>query len=174
MNKNTQQAAINIDELNISVQTTNDINYNCNGQAWASVSGGYPPYTFQWNDPQHQDSSYAANLCTSQYELVVTDTLNCQSSIPVNIGISVSIEEQSSELEALIYPNPVSEGYITVQLSKFKNAVITIQDELGQILISKSAKEQLTQIDVESLAPAIYFVVVSSKNVNATYKLIVN
>ncbi|HRJ37736.1 MAG TPA: hypothetical protein PK798_03040, partial [Flavobacteriales bacterium] len=52
--------------------------YNsCDGSAAAIVSGGTPPYTYQWNDPLAQTTIPAAFLCAGTYGLVVTDANGC-------------------------------------------------------------------------------------------------
>ena len=59
-------------------------NVSCNGatdgQATVMVSGGNPPYTFQWNDPGNQSGATATNLAAGTYTVTVTDQLGCESS----------------------------------------------------------------------------------------------
>ena len=47
----------------------------CNAIAVASVSGGAPPYTYLWNDPNNQTTDTAFNLCAGQYTVTVTDAI---------------------------------------------------------------------------------------------------
>ncbi len=54
-----------------------------NGTATATVSGGTPPYTYQWNDPASQITATATGLFGSplggtQYTVVITDANGCK------------------------------------------------------------------------------------------------
>jgi hypothetical protein len=62
--------------INIVTQHTTPTCFGeCDGTATAAVSGGIPPYQFNW---QHGPQSNAvAGLCEGNYALTVTDTNNC-------------------------------------------------------------------------------------------------
>ncbi|MFH1320922.1 MAG: gliding motility-associated C-terminal domain-containing protein [Bacteroidota bacterium] len=49
----------------------------CDGMATATPSGGTPPYTNIWDDPQAQTDSTAANLCAGTYNVIITDNNGC-------------------------------------------------------------------------------------------------
>ncbi|MBI2967461.1 MAG: PKD domain-containing protein [Bacteroidetes bacterium] len=49
----------------------------CNGSIDAGVSGGAPPYTYQWDDPLSQTTSFISGLCIGTYHLTVTDDNGC-------------------------------------------------------------------------------------------------
>jgi gliding motility-associated-like protein len=53
---------------------------SCNGTATAIMSGGTPPYSIVWNDPQSQTTFTAINLCPGQYKPTVTDGNGCTAS----------------------------------------------------------------------------------------------
>lgn len=73
----------------------------CDGSATAMVSGGTPPYIYQWDDPASQTTSTASDLCPGTYTVVVTDVNGCtsQTTITVNelscTGFVVSINPYS-------------------------------------------------------------------------------
>ncbi len=48
----------------------------CNGQVMTFVSGGTPPYNYNWSNETHQ--SNALNLCAGEYDLVMRDANNCE------------------------------------------------------------------------------------------------
>lgn len=50
----------------------------CNGEITAIPSGGAPPYSYQWNDPQLQTTSMATGLCGGFYSCTITDVLGAQ------------------------------------------------------------------------------------------------
>jgi gliding motility-associated-like protein len=45
----------------------------CDGTATVTVSGGTPPFSFQWNDPVGQTTQTAIELCAGNYLVVITD-----------------------------------------------------------------------------------------------------
>lgn len=45
----------------------------CDGQATGIPSGGFAPYTYQWNDPGLQATQIATGLCAGTYCVTVTD-----------------------------------------------------------------------------------------------------
>ena len=49
----------------------------CDGLAWATVVGGAPPYTYQWNDPLLQTTDTATALCAGNYTVIVSDINGC-------------------------------------------------------------------------------------------------
>ena len=55
----------------------------CDGVATVSASGGTPPYSFLWNDANAQTTSTADSLCTSTYQVAVTDSKGCIATLDV-------------------------------------------------------------------------------------------
>lgn len=60
----------------------------CNGSATGSafvdsISGGTPPYTYEWNDANNQTTPTATNLTSGTYMLTVTDDNDCPVSFDV-------------------------------------------------------------------------------------------
>ncbi|MBI2966413.1 MAG: gliding motility-associated C-terminal domain-containing protein [Bacteroidetes bacterium] len=50
---------------------------DCNGSASVTVSGGTPPYSYLWDDPQSQTISSPAGLCSGTVNLIITDANGC-------------------------------------------------------------------------------------------------
>ena len=57
----------------------------CNGQASVTLTGGNGPFEYQWNDAALQESATALNLCSGDYELVITDNDGCEQTVEVTI-----------------------------------------------------------------------------------------
>lgn len=51
----------------------------------SNVSGGTPPYTFQWNDPKKQTTATASNLKAGTYTCIITDKNGCKMAVTVVI-----------------------------------------------------------------------------------------
>ncbi len=71
------------DQLLVDVFTTtvNGYNISCfggnNGVAGSNVTGGTPNYTYSWNDPSNQNTTYAMDLVAGNYTLRVSDANGC-------------------------------------------------------------------------------------------------
>lgn len=88
--------------LSISTVVVDEQNFGaCDGSATANVSGGTPPYLYQWDDPASQTTAQAVDLCPDTYTVLVTDANGCstQTTITVNelscTGFIVSINPYS-------------------------------------------------------------------------------
>ena len=49
----------------------------CIGKAYANPQGGTPPYHWQWDDGNSQQTNPAIQLCAGVYHAVITDSNNC-------------------------------------------------------------------------------------------------
>lgn len=77
--------------------TSGSTNSNCglaNGSAFVTVSGGVPPFSYQWS-PSGGTANTAANLLSGAYSVLITDGNGCTSTELINVndnnGPSVSI-----------------------------------------------------------------------------------
>lgn len=84
------------DELLSNLTIRNDSCFDaCGGKATASVSGGTPPYTFNWNG-YGANSNESWNLCADpSYMFDVTDDNGCVSERPFNITQPAKLEIDS-------------------------------------------------------------------------------
>jgi large repetitive protein len=76
--------------LNMTPQDEGCLN-NCDGSILAGVSGGIPPYSYQWSSTS-STANQIDNLCAGNYSLTVTDSNNCTVSINETIGTNTFIE----------------------------------------------------------------------------------
>lgn len=86
-----------------------------NGSIFTSVAGGSGDFEFEWS-PTYSDLSYVEYLLGGAHTLVVTDSLNCESSIdvfienipPPSLDLSASLEQiqigENTTLEASVSP----------------------------------------------------------------------
>jgi gliding motility-associated-like protein len=74
---------------------------NCNGSASVTVSGGSPPYTYNWNTVPPQTTQTATGLCAGTYTVTVTSNGGCSTAtttvtIPTSNGITFGPTTQSN------------------------------------------------------------------------------
>lgn len=86
---------------------------NSDGKAWVTVTGGNPPYTYLWDDPQAQTTDTAFDLVSATYTVVVTDDNGCTASGNITVTKSTGFEVIEPMNDVLVYPNP-NTGIVTI------------------------------------------------------------
>lgn len=99
--------------FNYTTSSTPDQCNSCTGTATVNMTGGIPPYTYQWL-PTGGNSATATNLCAGTYTVLVQDQSSCN--IPDTVIITVanqgSLNTQSAQVNATC--NGSCDGSITV------------------------------------------------------------
>ena len=72
----------------------------CDGTATAAMTGGTPPYTYQWDDTNMQVVQTAIGLCSGEYSVVVTDSKGCMTTGEISL-----IETKEIFLPTAFSPN---------------------------------------------------------------------
>ncbi|MCF8275354.1 MAG: gliding motility-associated C-terminal domain-containing protein [Flavobacteriales bacterium] len=75
----TSTVIITEPQLLVANTTANDVSCfgECDGTTSVFVTGGTPPYTYQWNDPNNQTTVTATGLCAGTYTISVTGSNGC-------------------------------------------------------------------------------------------------
>jgi len=73
----------------------------CDGSISASgTTGGVPPYTFEWNDPDEQTTETAINLCAGDYTVTITDSDGCTATADATVHqnplVTAAIDDYTS------------------------------------------------------------------------------
>jgi PKD repeat protein len=164
-------------EILISVDTTFELNQQCNATIILSPSGGTGTYTYVWSDGLDPLSSQDS-LCAGVYSVTVTDQNGCSSSENITITNinGIGIGEISNSGDLIVYPNPIhSVLYLDSRLEKAAIATITITDVTGKIIFIETdftAKGDLKAIDMSGFVNGIYFLSVKmNSESNYIYKL---
>ncbi|MBI2966199.1 MAG: gliding motility-associated C-terminal domain-containing protein [Bacteroidetes bacterium] len=143
------------------------------GQAWVTVSGSIPPYSYQWNDSAMQTNDTASGLFAGNYTVIITDSNSCTDSASVVVNnadapvISVDSLKNISCFDfsdGAIYIS-VNSGIppftynwsnsFTVQDPLFIPAgsySVTVTDSLGCLDFETTALTQPSQIIVNAIA----------------------
>ena len=131
----------------------------CDGTATATVSGGFPPYTYSWSC-SGQTASSITGLCTGNCVITVTDSIGC--SIVQMFTITeppAGIYDQIYSTSINIFPNPFS-THTTLQTDNlFHNATLTVYNCFGQeVYPSVIRNSDSFVIRRDNLASGLYFV----------------
>ena len=140
---------------------------SCNGfsdgSATASITGGTPPYTFEWSPQPGVDESSISDLEAGNYTLVVTDDNGCS----LNIAFTV-LEPVLLEIELVSLVNPTCNG--------FDNGSILVNATGGSGAYTYSWNTDPVQSGsgITDLSPGSYTVTATDDNgctTEATYEL---
>jgi hypothetical protein len=145
----TQPEALMVTFSTVSEEIANTFS----GTATAHVSGGTPPFSFLWNDPNLQNDSLAVYLNTGWYSVSVSDAMGCSISDSVFVdanllGINQSLNTTNS---FSVYPNPTN-GILNVSNTAEQ---VLIYDVLGQLL---DEQNNVQQINLNPYAPGFYLI----------------
>ena len=91
---------VDTSDLVISAAVINHITCNglCDGTAFASSTGGYPPYNYTWNTTPVQANDTAFNLCANTYQVTVVDDSLCSrvAQVVINESEMLVVNENST------------------------------------------------------------------------------
>lgn len=133
-----------------------------------NLSGG-DLYTIRLNEEVFttSDSEVTLPLNSDLTELIVKTAKDCQGVYEETIGIAANVK---------VYPNPVSTGDITVELSSTAEEKIPIQLNSfdGRSIMQKMVEpgERMIMLNADNLQPGIYLLYVTIKGNTETYKII--
>lgn len=141
---------------NSPILSFTQVNVDCFGASTGSVeldvTGGEPPYTFDWSDDNYDGVEDPIAMIAGTYTLVVTDSKNCTDDIVVNITEPTEIEITSfSSMDATC-------GDANGSIS------ITVQGGTGAYTYDWSDDNYDGTEDPAGLVPGNYFVTVTDNN----------
>ncbi len=108
--------------------------------------------------------------------VAVIDGNGCINSDTIDVTIIVGLTENQIANGMMIYPNPTA-SKLNINLGKTANAIITLTDMQGQILMTdkvNNASDSVRTYDVTTYAKGIYFLNITSGEQTSTSKIIVH
>jgi len=143
-------------DIKISAVIKNDVDQTSSGEICVTLSGGQAPYQILWNI-ENKNSTCLSNLTPGEYQVTVTDQLNCtvvQSFIVQNISNTTEVNTQKIKL----YPNP-SSNYINI-LSEYPIQSLKVFDYKGLLMFKLNAikESELMEIDIVELPRGLYYI----------------
>jgi hypothetical protein len=134
---------------------------NNDGEVSVVVSGGTPPYAYQWNDPSNSTSSSVSNLPEGEYEVIITDANLCV------IGTSIQISE----------PNPLvlTVGFKEETCAGSNNGIVsvTVTGGTSPYVFEWDDQSGSTSPTATGLAPGTYNVTVVDANGCSAFETVV-
>lgn len=163
--------ALNEPELLQLSETISHPSSSASGYIAVSVTGGIPPFLFNWSNGQ--TSNFISNLAAGIYIVTVTDSLGCSVSKTYTL-LPLSVPEDE---EATIYinPNPASSilhiGWIPAE----RPHLMRLIDLNGRVMLETPILEgqQSSTINAESFANGLYIVAIYSKNITTHQPIVI-
>jgi hypothetical protein len=171
--------------LSLVTDSINTTNGNCNGSAWAIVSGGTNPYSYFWTGGLTTDT--ILNQCANYYCCTITDAHGCIDSVCTNIDVSTGTNELKGDPDSYrdgkvkVYPNP-NNGYFTISLSHAElvsasQSRIEIYNVLGEQVYNATLKQVQGDnlIDLSNQSNGVYFyrVITEDGNLVGSGKIVI-
>lgn len=137
----------------VEAETCNGEN---NGSIDATVTGGLPPYTFQWSNSGTSED--LVNIPGNEYNLSIVDASGCQ----VNFRVEVPITCEGIVFDNLITPNGdgANDAWSVPGIEDFPKNELVIFNRWGDIVYEKSPYDnswQGTNTDGDPLPIGAYF-----------------
>lgn len=144
-------------EVVVSLATTIPELHGGDGQIDINVAGGYPPYSFDWDNDgsgDFDDTEDLTGLVAGSYKLVVRDAVGVRDKFKVTVEKSNGVDEYADKIE--ISPNP-SHGTFIIKMSGLNNSsIFSITDFYGREINYRAYHQsEIITLDLES-SPGIY------------------
>jgi len=144
-----------------------------NGTIITQVSGGTPPYTYEWSSGQH--SHNIGSLSEGIYTVTVTDSKQCTYTKPFQV-LSVGINNVDLEPVVAFYPNPAGDALnFSFKDVKYKSATISIYSIQGKLLKLQNIyiyDDSALSVDIHCYAQGLYFAEIVIDGYKLTKKFI--
>lgn len=167
-----------VNEASVEVQVKDSIQMACSvldetlgsdGEIDIAVIGGYPAYTFDWDNDgtgDFDDTEDLTGLTGGTYVVVIEDEEGCTTTKTVVVDSRVGIDENN--LIISVYPNPASEQ-ITIALND--QFTYNIYASNGQLVANGNGFNSEV-ISIEDLTNGVYFIQVTSNTQTQTIEFV--
>ncbi|NOQ74088.1 MAG: T9SS type A sorting domain-containing protein [Crocinitomix sp.] len=137
-----------------------------------TVTGGSPPYEFDWDNDgtgDFDDTEDLAGLTAGTYAVIVQDNVACTANSEITVDSQVGIGELD-EVGLNVYPNPTTD-FITVELEGIFTYELT---NINGVIITQATATDKEVISLENVADGVYFVMIKSDDSIHTFKVVKN
>ena len=150
--------------------TTTDEMMGEDGTIDIDVTGGTPPYIFDWDNDgtgDFDDTEDLTDVAGGTYTVVVMDENGCEATVEIDVNTQLSIGEDGN-LGVKVFPNPTS-GQVSI--TGKGNFTYTVKSVKGDVLISNTAINAAL-VDLEDMEDGVYFITINWNNETKTVKLV--
>ncbi len=121
------------------------------GDGWirAVLLGGTRPYNYLWNTVPPQSGRRAVNLTAGTYTVTVSDAYGCVLVDSATVSLVSPLNEIEKEYSVKLYPNPVENDVIYVDLPDLYSGYWQIRDLAGR-LVQSGKFQQLKRFSIHT------------------------
>jgi hypothetical protein len=151
---------------------------SCDGSIAVDVSGGTPPYSYDWT-PDAPDSDEITDLCTGSYSVIISDANECTyevSGVLITVGVS---NLESGGVVINTSPNP-GNGLFQIEVTSPLSVAMSWQvlDAQGRLVMSSSGNTVVSGktrfiVDLTTSANGVYFMQMKANEEMHTIQLII-
>lgn len=159
--------------IDLQYQVQNEV-FGNDGLVNILINGGTAPYQTFWDGTPQQ--SPFENLTAGVYELLIEDVNNCTHSEMIEVGTTLSLENQLKENEPFIYPNPIQKNYYFLKTANtYKDVSIIVFNSVGEQTgeyFYSILEAGVNKIPFENKPSGLYTIQVVNNKINQTYKVV--
>lgn len=161
------------DVLSLVLTSTDDYGTG-DGTATVSVTGGTPPYSYNWSSGGLDSTT--VGLTAGDYFVTVTDANGCYIIDHVIVNLNVGVFETVENMNINVYPNP-SHGLFTINIENVKGEFnLEIYSVNGKLVYSDkfiTASDYFSEVDLKESGEGVYILRITGSEVNLVKKLII-
>jgi hypothetical protein len=171
------------DSLAIILSHTNASCISCaDGTADATVSGGFPPYSYSWT-PGNFTSSVVTGLTAGTYMVCITDSNSCVKCDSVTItepGTGSPTLGVKNNSPLYVYPNPAGDfavfAFVTNEYQSLSIRIFDVTGKLVKTVVDGNidSGEHLFRVETTELVPGVYFYTYTNSSSMKTGSLVIS
>ncbi|MCC7454196.1 MAG: T9SS type A sorting domain-containing protein, partial [Crocinitomix sp.] len=142
------------------------------GEIDITVTGGIPPYSFDWDNDgtgDFDDTEDLTGLTAGTYVVMVKCDAGCVMNESITVNSQLGVDETNGLLVA-VYPNPTND-VVNIQ---FEGAFTYELSAVNGELILKGSSVNKKELDLDQLSEGVYFVTITAEGKTSTVKLVKN
>lgn len=168
---NESSIEINVYEpLEITFTTTDEI-AGGDGEIDITVTGGNPPYIFDWDidgTGDFDDDEDLTGLTGGVYVVTVMCNAGCEITQEITLDSQVGLVDNT--LDVAVFPNPTTQDIVVQFAGNFNYEITNVN---GDILMKGTAFNQ-EKIDLSAFSTGVYFINIKVENQTSTVRIVKN
>ena len=140
------------------------------GEINLTVTGGNPPYSFDWDNDESgdfDDTEDLTDISGGTYTVVVEDNAGCQISETINVDSQLGIAHLNS-IQINSYPNPTQSTVVIELKGTFHYELMTLD---GRIIIQGKEQDEL-QLDLSMIPDGVYLFTANLNGKKSTIRIV--